>query len=192
MDNDELSKLYSEVENLWIDYNDINDEINNEKEYIRNYNYNNEKKYLNLAAVISIIINSVFEFLLLGIVNYIIYEFFNIDINNFIEKIVMLFIIVHEIKINKTYLKNKKEKLDQDLLAKIENIKELSVEKEKIKNRIYQLTDKINLLFNEIIVEEDTSPSVLDELNENIIVEPYIEYEDKVKILKREIKKKKI
>lgn len=189
MDNEELSNLYSEVENFWIDYNDINDEINKEKEYIRNYSYNKGKKNLNIAAIISIIIKSIFKILLLGIVNYIIYELFNFDINNFIEKIVMLFVIVREIKSNKIYLKNKKEKLNQDLLDKIENIKELSEEKSKIKNIIYELTDKIHSLVNETLIEEDTSLVVLEGLKEDLIVEPYIEFEDKVKILKREINK---
>ena len=121
--------------------------------------------------------------------NYIISELFNIDINNFIEKIVMLFVIVREIKSNKIYLKNEKEKLNQDILDKIENIKELSEEKSKIKNIIYELTDKIHSLVNETLIEEDTSLVVLEELKEDLIVEPYIEFEDKVKILKREINK---
>ena len=189
MDNEELSNIYSEVESFWIDYNDINDEINKEKEYIRNYNYNNEKKFLNITAIISIIIKSIFKILLLGMVNYMIYELFNFDINNFIEKIVMLFVIVHEIKSNKIYLNNEKEKLNQYILDKIENIKELSEEKSKIKNIIYELTDKIHSLVNETLIEEDTSLVVLEELKEDLIVEPYLEFEDKVKILKREINK---
>ena len=189
MDNEELSNIYSVVESFWISYNDINDEINKEKEYIRNYNYNNEKKFLNITAIISIIIKSIFKILLLGMVNYMIYELFNFDINNFIEKIVMLFVIVREIKSNKIYLKNEKEKLNQDILDKIENIKELSEEKSKIKNIIYELTDKIHSLVNETLIEEDTSLVVLEELKEDLIVEPYIEFEDKVKILKREINK---
>ena len=196
MQQDELTAIYNEIEYNWKEYNNINEVINEEKEFIKNYNYKKNRLKLKYITIKNFFKNLLFKILLAILVKNLIFNILNlsIDISTFFYSAKISYSLITEILSNIKIYKNLNERIDNELLEKMGYIKELSTKKTEIKKKIYELSDIIKMN-NDLSNEEKEQELIKAQersIEEFIIkAEPYIIYEEKAKVLKREINKSK-
>ena len=199
MKQDELINIYNEIEYNWQEYNRINEILNNEKEYIKNYDYKKNKFKIIFKTIKNFVINFIFKILIFNLSINILNQLFNIinifpGIITFSNAAIISYSLITEIISNKKIYKNLNERMDNELLEKMEYIEDLSTKKIEVRKKIYDLSDIIKLnnnLSNE--ENEQEIPKVQENsIEENIMkAEPYIEYKETAKVLKKKINKSK-
>lgn len=196
MQQDELTAIYNEIEYNWEEYNNINEILKKEKEYIKKYNYKKNRLKLKYITIKNFFKNLLFKILLAILVKNLIFNILNlsIDISTFFYSATISYSLITEILSNIKIYKNLNERMDNELLEKMEYIKELSTKKTEIKKKIYEFSDIIKMN-NNLSNEENEQEliKVQERPIEEIIMkaEPYIVYEEKAKVLKRKINKSK-
>lgn len=194
MQQNELTTIYTELEYNWEEYNNINEILNKEKEYIKNYDYKKNKIKIKHSTIKNFFQNLLIKILVVILAKNFICSILNIStsISTFFNSAIISYILMTEIISNKKIYKNLNERMDNELLEKIEYIKELTTKKTKIKKKIYEISDIIKMNNNLSNEENEHELPKVQEINDEEIIskiEPYIVYEEKEKVLKRKIDK---